>query len=193
MRMQHCRKKTLLGSLSRLPSSVLMICATFLLAGGSPALAQILTNLPPTTANTDQGLRLSVQSEKERYEIGEEISVTLVVSNTTDRSIILPDRDHNFDNKFSVTNGKGNQVAFTKRGQILDGEPAAWQFYNSKVAPHGIEKYSIRIDDRFELNSTGTYFVTARRLLGTDASHLYPGLISNTAKFVIVPTGDNSQ
>src|SRR5580658_332600 len=142
MRMRHYRKKTLLGSLSRLPSYVLMICAMFLLAGGSPTLAQVLTNLPPTTANTDQGLRLSIQPEKERYEIGEEISLTLVVSNTTDQSIILPDRDHNFDNKFSVTNGKGDQVAFTRRGQILDGEPAAWQFYSNKIAPHGIEKYS---------------------------------------------------
>jgi hypothetical protein len=175
-----------------------LLTTSLLLAHKLTALTQSTTNPPAVSVapwdwgSEHRGFRLSVLLEKTHFGIGEEISVAVVVTNTTNAILTLPNRAPHFDNKFVVTDTKGNRVAFTDRGRILDGDPRAAQFYGRGVPAHGTTTDTMRIDDRFELDTAGTYFVTVRRVLQDEKLQLEPELTSNSVKFEIVPTESHS-
>jgi hypothetical protein len=155
---------------------------------------EALTNQPPSTTSglrlewgpPHHGLRLSVQPEKQQFLLGRPIKVLVVVTNLTNNPLNLPRFSPYSDTKFAVADVQGRRAAFTRRGKDLDGAPGAV----SGVAPYlvparGTIEDVFAIDDRFELSMTGTYFVTAKRLVG-EGGRISPELVSNKAKFEII-------
>ncbi len=133
------------------------------------------------------GLCISVKPERERFRLGEPISLSVVVSNLTEHTLSLPSFDPNFENKLVVVDTQSKQIPFTDRGRVLDGEPGAMQLTKRTVRPQGTTEDTLRVDDRFRLGATGTYFVTVRRIVMTEGHKFAPDLISNTAQVEIVP------
>ena len=139
-----------------------------------------------------RGLRLFARPIMNVFSLGDSIRLAVIVTNVTAEpialTVIFPGSDDRYDVKFVVTDARGQRVSFTRLGSILDGGPRAVSGVEGRqVPPKGTIEDVLRIDQRFELGTTGTYFVTVRRLVQGDNNKLSPDLTSNTAKFEIVP------
>jgi hypothetical protein len=144
-----------------------------------------------------RGLQLSAMPIANVFSSGDPIKVVVIVTNVTAEPIalpvIFPGSDHRYDVKFVVTDARGQRVPFTQLGSILDGEPKAVSGVEGRfVPPKGVIEDVIRLDNRFELGTTGVFSVTVRRLIPDANSKPVPELISNPAKFEIVPALKNT-
>jgi hypothetical protein len=149
----------------------------------------------PVLGPVYRGLQLSVNPLRKVFPLGDPIRVAVVTTNlTTDPiglTVIFLDPDQRYDMKFVVTDAHGQRVPFTQLGSILDGMPSAvsGNAGGRFISPKGTIEDVIRLNDRFDLGTTGVFYVTVRRLVPGDNNKLVPDLISNTAKFEIVPAG----
>jgi hypothetical protein len=140
-----------------------------------------------------RGLQLSVIPVSKVFSLGEPIQVAVIVTNTTAKPIsltviVLGSKDR-YDIKLLVADAKGQKVPFTKLGSILEGPPVAvsGNVAGILVAPNSSIRDIVRLDDRFELGTTGKFSVTARRLVPDANNKLAPELVSTAAEFEIAP------
>lgn len=175
----------------------IVIIPALSLLGGVLLFGQTNMGQRPETVNDsrqhwgpeNRGFRLSIRPEKKQVRLGEPISVSVFVSNVTDKALSLPSFDPNFENKVVVTDAQGKKFTFTNRGRMFDGEPGALELTKRTVPARSTIEDILRIDDRFELGATGACFVTVHRIVITNGHWFAADLISNTAKFEIV-TGE---
>jgi hypothetical protein len=123
------------------------------------------------------GLQLSAFPVMKTFSLGDPIRLAVVTTNVTTEpislTVIFPGSDHRYDLKFVVTDDHGRRVPFTQLGGVLDGEPSAVSgVAGIIVSPRGAVKDTVGLDERFELGTTGVFFVTVRRLIPDDMSKL---------------------
>lgn len=136
-----------------------------------------------------QGLRLSVQMEETRLEIGQPIVVSIVVTNTSDTGVVIPELGGpEFENRFDLRNSKNLCVPFARLGKIFDRPPKIGSGKAAFVPAKAAFENILRIDSRFEIHSPGMYTLTVRRLFKVEADTLMPKeeLISNTVRIEII-------
>ena|SRR5580765_1785849 len=111
------------------------------------------------------GFVLSLRSKKVEFTLGEDIEVSVVLKNVSNRNVRVEFIDPAFDNKFSVKTVDGHDAPLTAYGKKMQ-HAVPRVIVNMMIkpfAPHEEYKTDVNLSSIFDLSQLGTYTVTVKR------------------------------
>jgi hypothetical protein len=155
-------------------------------AGNSPKLrnrGNFMKNLE--WGKTIGGCRLSASLDKDIFKPGEEIIVTVVFENISDRELQYGVQAKDFDYTFDCQNEQGNQIPLTLFGKRMEANRGNGKYIIAQLPPQGSLVNEISASRHLDLSLNGQYTLTASREIMLHRNRTQPPVVSNTVAFKI--------